>query len=65
MRALSFVWAWRLPGAVQPLVSVAESVLGRLLALIGAILVAVLFVLGRLVGIEAGLFALAFLAILL
>ena len=47
---------------VQHLTSIG---IGRILALIGLVLVAVLFVVGRMVGIEAGLFALAFLSVLL
>ncbi len=39
--------------------------LGKLLALIGLIIVLILFIVGKMVGIEAGLFALAFLSILL
>jgi hypothetical protein len=39
--------------------------LGKLLALIGLIIVLILFIVGKMVGIEALLFALAFFAILL
>lgn len=45
--------------------SIIPGGLGKLLAFIGLVVVIILFVVGRLVGYEAGLFALAFLSILL